>query len=166
MLAGNRDPQEIIASVKNGIYAVSFGGGQVDITSGKYVFQCTEAYRIDSGKIGAPVKGAMLIGTGPTDLHRVTMIGNDFALDPGVGTCGKNGQGVPVGVGQPTLRMFGNFLYPLRQVVCSFEGRTGRCLNNGVNHAVSRRQACVPAQQPEERSIQRRTVDSQGPWRT
>ena len=105
MLAGQHDPKEIIASVKNGLFAVSFGGGQVDITSGKYVFQCTEAYRIENGKIGAPVKGAMLIGSGPTDLHRVTMIGNDFALDPGVGTCGKNGQGVPVGVGQPTLRM-------------------------------------------------------------
>jgi TldD protein len=105
MLAGRHDPKEIIASVKNGLFAVSFGGGQVDITSGKYVFQCTEAYRIENGKIGAPVKGAMLIGSGPTDLHRVTMIGNDFALDPGVGTCGKNGQGVPVGVGQPTLRM-------------------------------------------------------------
>jgi TldD protein len=105
MLAGKHDPKEIIASVKNGLFAVSFGGGQVDITSGKYVFQCTEAYRIENGKIGAPVKGAMLIGNGPTDLHRVTMIGNDFALDPGIGTCGKNGQGVPVGVGQPTLRM-------------------------------------------------------------
>jgi len=105
MLAGKHDPKEIIASVKNGLYAVSFGGGQVDITSGKYVFQCTEAYRIENGKVGAPVKGAMLIGNGPTDLHRVTMIGNDFALDPGIGTCGKNGQGVPVGVGQPTLRM-------------------------------------------------------------
>ena len=105
MLAGTHDPKEIIASVKNGLYAVSFGGGQVEITSGKYVFQCTEAYRIESGKIGAPVKGAMLIGNGPTDLHRISMIGNDFALDPGIGTCGKNGQGVPVGVGQPTLRM-------------------------------------------------------------
>ncbi len=105
MLAGARDPAEIIASVKNGIYAVSFGGGQVDITSGKYVFQCTEAYKLENGKIGAPVKGAMLIGNGPTDLHRVSMIGNDLALDPGLGTCGKNGQGVPVGVGQPTLRM-------------------------------------------------------------
>jgi TldD protein len=105
MLAGTHDPKEIIASVKNGLYAVSFGGGQVDITSGKYVFQCTEAYRIENGKVGAPVKGAMLIGNGPTDLHRITMIGNDFALDPGIGTCGKNGQGVPVGVGQPTLRM-------------------------------------------------------------
>jgi TldD protein len=105
MLAGNHDPQEIIASVKNGLYAVSFGGGQVDITSGKYVFQCTEAYRIENGKVGAPVKGAMLIGNGPTDLHRISMIGNDFALDPGIGTCGKNGQGVPVGVGQPSLRM-------------------------------------------------------------
>ena len=105
MLAGKHDPKEIIASVKNGLFAVSFGGGQVDITSGKYVFQCTEAYRIENGKIGAPVKGAMLIGNGPTDLHRVTMIGNDFSLDPGIGTCGTNGQGVPVGVGQPTLRM-------------------------------------------------------------
>jgi TldD protein len=105
MLAGNHDPKEIIASVKNGLYAVNFGGGQVDITSGKYVFQCTEAYRIENGKIGAPVKGAMLIGNGPTDLHRISMVGNDFALDPGIGTCGKNGQGVPVGVGQPSLRM-------------------------------------------------------------
>jgi TldD protein len=91
--------------VKKGIYAVSVGGGQVDITSGKYVFQCTEAYRIDDGKVGAPVKGAMLIGNGPTDLHRVSMVGNDLALDTGIGTCGKNGQGVPVGVGQPTLRI-------------------------------------------------------------
>jgi TldD protein len=105
MLAGTHDRQEIIASVKNGLYAVSFGGGQVDITSGKYVFQCTEAYKIENGRVGAPVKGAMLIGNGPTDLHRISMIGNDFALDPGIGTCGKNGQGVPVGVGQPTLRM-------------------------------------------------------------
>jgi len=105
MLAGEHDPGEIIASVKNGLYAVSFGGGQVDITSGKYVFQCTEAYKIENGKVGAPVKGAMLIGNGPTDLNRITMIGNDFALDPGIGTCGKNGQGVPVGVGQPSLRM-------------------------------------------------------------
>jgi TldD protein len=105
MLAGDRDPGEILASVKNGIYAVSFGGGQVDITSGKYVFQVTEAYKIDDGKLGRPLKGAMLIGNGPTDLHRVGMIGNDLQLDPGIGTCGKNGQGVPVGVGQPTLRM-------------------------------------------------------------
>ena len=89
--------------MKNGIYAVNFGGGQVDITSGKYVFQCTEAYKIENGKVGAPLKGAMLIGNGPTDLHRISMIGNDLALDPGIGTCGKNGQGVPVGVGQPTL---------------------------------------------------------------
>ncbi len=105
MLAGQHDPKEIIASVNNGLYAVSFGGGQVDITSGKYVFQCTEAYKIENGKVAAPVKGAMLIGNGPTDLHRISMIGNDFALDPGIGTCGKNGQGVPVGVGQPSLRM-------------------------------------------------------------
>jgi TldD protein len=105
MLAGDRDPGEILASVKNGIYAVHFGGGQVDITSGTYVFQWTEAYRIENGKVGAPIKGAMLIGNGPTDLHRVTMVGNDLALDSGIGTCGKNGQGVPVGVGQPTLRI-------------------------------------------------------------
>ncbi len=105
MLEGGRDPAEILASVKNGVYAVNFGGGQVDITSGKYVFQMTEAYRIENGRIGAPLKGAMMIGNGPSDLHRVTMIGNDLKLDPGIGTCGKNGQGVPVGVGQPTLRM-------------------------------------------------------------
>jgi TldD protein len=105
MLAGDRDPGEIIASVKNGIYAVNFGGGQVDITSGKYVFQVTEAYRIEDGKLGAPLKGAMLIGNGPTDLKRISMVGNDLKLDTGVGTCGKNGQGVPVGVGQPTLRI-------------------------------------------------------------
>ena len=105
MLAGGRDPAEILASVKNGIYAVNFGGGQVDITSGKYVFQVTEAYRIENGKLGPALKGAMLIGNGPTDLNRITMLGNDLKLDTGIGTCGKNGQGVPVGVGQPTLRM-------------------------------------------------------------
>src|SRR5580704_12827116 len=105
MLAGGRDPAEILASVKNGIYAVSFGGGQVDITSGKFVFQCTEAYRLANGKVGAPIKGAMLIGNGPDALTRVAMVGNDLALDTGIGTCGKNGQGVPVGVGQPTLRI-------------------------------------------------------------
>ena len=105
MLAGTHEPDEIIASVKNGIYAVHFGGGQVDITSGKYVFECTEAYRIENGKRGAPIKGAMLIGNGPTDLNRISMVGNDLALDDGIGTCGKNGQGVPVGVGQPTLRI-------------------------------------------------------------
>ena len=105
MLAGDKDPAEILASVKNGIYAVSFGGGQVDITSGKFVFQCTEAYRLENGKVGAPIKGAMLIGNGPDALTRVAMIGNDLELDTGIGTCGKNGQGVPVGVGQPTLRL-------------------------------------------------------------
>jgi len=97
MLAGSHDPAEIIASVKNGIYAVSFGGGQVDITSGKFVFSCTEAYKIENGKIGPAVKGATLIGNGPDALTRVKMIGNDLMLDPGIGTCGKNGQGVPVG---------------------------------------------------------------------
>ena len=105
MRSGDRHPEEIVREVERGLYAVGFGGGQVDITSGKYVFQCTEAYRIENGKIGAPLKGAMLIGNGPTDLNRITMIGNDLALDNGIGTCGKNGQGVPVGVGQPTLRM-------------------------------------------------------------
>jgi TldD protein len=105
MLAGKTDPAEILASVNNGIYAVAFGGGQVDITSGKFVFSCTEAYRIENGKIGPAIKGAMLIGNGPDALTRVKMIGNDLQLDPGIGTCGKNGQGVPVGVGQPTLRI-------------------------------------------------------------
>ena len=105
MLGGGHDPDEIMASINNGIHAVSFGGGQVDITSGKFVFSCTEAYRIENGKRGAPVKGAMLIGNGPDALTRVPMIGNDMALDPGIGTCGKNGQGVPVGVGQPTIRI-------------------------------------------------------------
>lgn len=105
MTAGDLDPAEIIASVKNGIYAVSFGGGQVDITSGKFVFGCTEAYMIEDGKVTQPIKGAMLIGNGPDAMHRVTMIGNDMKLDTGVGMCGKAGQGVPVGVGQPHLRM-------------------------------------------------------------
>jgi TldD protein len=105
MLAGQHSPEEIIASVKNGIYAVSFGGGQVDITSGKFVFGCTEAYKIENGKIGPAIKGAMLIGNGPDSMRRVSMIGNDMKLDLGIGMCGKAGQGVPVGVGQPHLRM-------------------------------------------------------------
>jgi len=103
MLAGDRDPKEIMASVKKGVYAVSFGGGQVDITSGKFVFSCTEAYELIDGKIGRPLKGATLIGDGKTVLTRVSAVGNDMELDPGIGTCGKDGQGVPVGVGQPTL---------------------------------------------------------------
>jgi len=107
MLAGDKDPAEIIASVKNGLYAVNFGGGQVDITSGKFVFSAAEAYMIEDGKITYPVKGATLIGNGPDVLTRVSMIGNDMRLDPGVGTCGKEGQSVPVGVGQPTLRIDG-----------------------------------------------------------
>jgi TldD protein len=107
MRAGDRDPEELLASVTNGIYAVNFGGGQVDITSGKFVFSCTEAYRVQNGKIGAPVKGATLIGNGPDVLTKVSGIGNDLALDTGVGTCGKAGQGVPVGVGQPTLLIDG-----------------------------------------------------------
>ena len=107
MLAGEHDPQEIIKSVKKGIYAVNFGGGQVDITNGKFVFSMSEAYLIENGKVTYPVKGATLIGNGPDALTRVSMIGNDLALDPGVGTCGKDGQSVPVGVGQPTLRIDG-----------------------------------------------------------
>lgn len=107
MLNGDKDPEEIIASVKHGLYAVNFGGGQVDITSGKFVFSAAEAYMIENGKISYPVKGATLIGNGPDVLTRVSMIGNDMALDPGVGTCGKEGQSVPVGVGQPTLRIDG-----------------------------------------------------------
>lgn len=105
MHSGEHDPQEIMESVKDGIYAVSFGGGQVDITSGKFVFNCTEAYRITNGKVAEPIKGANLIGSGPPAMKRISMIGNDMELDLGVGMCGKNGQGVPVGVGQPTLRM-------------------------------------------------------------
>jgi TldD protein len=107
MLAGTQDPQEIIGSVKRGVYAVNFGGGQVDITSGKFVFSASEAYLIEDGKLGPAVKGATLIGNGPDALTKVTMIGNDLRLDDGIGTCGKDGQGVPVGVGQPTLRMDG-----------------------------------------------------------
>lgn len=105
MLNGDKEPEEIIQSVDNGLYAVNFGGGQVDITSGKYVFSCTEAYLIEDGKVTAPVKGATLIGSGPEDLKRVSMIGNDMKLDTGVGMCGKDGQSVPVGVGQPTMRI-------------------------------------------------------------
>jgi TldD protein len=107
MLGGDSTAEEMIKSVKRGIYAVNFGGGQVDITSGKFVFSASEAYMIEDGKVGAPVKGATLIGNGPDALTKVEMIGNDPALDPGVGTCGKNGQGVPVGVGQPTMKMSG-----------------------------------------------------------
>jgi TldD protein len=107
MLAGSRDPGEILESVKSGLYAVSFGGGQVDITSGKFVFSANEAYLIENGKLTSPVRGATLIGNGPDVLTRVSMVGNDLELDSGVGTCGKEGQSVPVGVGQPTLRIDG-----------------------------------------------------------
>ena len=107
MLGGDKDPAEILASVKNGLYAVNFGGGQVDITNGKFVFSASEAYMIEDGKISYPVKGATLIGNGPDVLRRVSMIGNDMRLDSGVGVCGKEGQSVPVGVGQPTLRLDG-----------------------------------------------------------
>jgi TldD protein len=105
MLAGSSDPDEIIASVDKGLYAPNFGGGQVDITSGKFVFSASEAYLIENGKVTTPVKGAMLIGDGPEALHKISMVGNDLALDTGVGTCGKEGQSVPVGVGQPTLKI-------------------------------------------------------------
>ncbi len=107
MLNGDKSVEEIIQSVKKGIYAVNFGGGQVDITNGKFVFSMSEAYLIEDGKLGSPVKGATLIGSGPDAMHQVSMIGNDMRLDPGVGTCGKDGQSVPVGVGQPTLRIDG-----------------------------------------------------------
>jgi TldD protein len=107
MMNGDKTRDEIIASVKHGLYAANFGGGQVDITSGKFVFSTTEAYMIEDGKITYPVKGATLIGNGPEALTQVSMIGNDLALDPGVGTCGKEGQSVPVGVGQPTIRIEG-----------------------------------------------------------
>jgi TldD protein len=107
MLGGSHTPEEMIQSVKRGLYAVNFGGGQVDITSGKFVFSASEAYMIEDGKVTAPVKGATLIGNGPDSLTKVEMIGNDMALDPGIGTCGKSGQGVPVGVGQPTLKLSG-----------------------------------------------------------
>src|SRR6266849_8871104 len=107
MLNGDKDPKDILASVKKGLYAVNFGGGQVDITNGKFVFSASEAYMIENGKITYPVKGATLIGNGPDVLTRVSMVGNDLELDSGVGTCGKEGQSVPVGVGQPTLRIDG-----------------------------------------------------------
>jgi len=107
MLAGQEDPATILAGLKDGLYAVGFGGGQVDITNGKFVFSCTEAYRVQNGKVGAPVKGATLIGDGATALKQIRAIGNDLALDPGIGNCGKAGQWVPVGVGQPTLLIGG-----------------------------------------------------------
>jgi len=107
MLGGDKDPQEIVASIKKGLFASNFGGGQVDITSGKFVFSASEAYWVENGKIQYPVKGATIIGSGPESLKQVTMIGNDMRLDSGVGTCGKEGQSVPVGVGQPTLRIEG-----------------------------------------------------------
>ena len=103
MLNGKHTQEEMIKSVDKGIFAVSFGGGQVDITSGKFVFNCTEAYEIINGKIGSPIKGATLIGDGPSILKEVSMVGNDMMLDPGIGTCGKAGQGVPVGVAQPSI---------------------------------------------------------------
>ena len=107
MESGELEPDEIVSSVKNGLYAVNFGGGQVDITSGKFVFSASEAYLVENGKITAPVKGATLIGNGPDAMSNISKIGNDMALDAGVGTCGKNGQSVPVGVGQPTLKIGG-----------------------------------------------------------
>ncbi len=105
MEGGSHTPEEMLESVRDGIYAVNFSGGQVDITSGKFVFNCTEAYRVEGGKVGAPLRNVALIGDGKTVLNRVSMIGNDPALDPGIGVCGKAGQGVPVGVGQPSLKI-------------------------------------------------------------
>jgi TldD protein len=107
MLGGDADPASLVADLKDGIYAVGFGGGQVDITNGKFVFSCTEAYRVKNGKVGAPVKGATLIGDGATSLTNIQGIGNDLELDPGIGNCGKSGQWVPVGVGQPSLKIGG-----------------------------------------------------------
>jgi TldD protein len=107
MEGGSASREEVLGELKDGIYAVGFGGGQVDITNGKFVFSCTEAYRVKNGVIGAPVKGATLIGDGPAAMKQIRAIGNDMALDPGVGTCGKAGQSVPVGVGQPTLLIGG-----------------------------------------------------------
>ncbi len=107
MLGGKSDPKDILADLTDGIYAVGFGGGQVDITNGKFVFSCTEAYRVKNGKVGAPIKGATLIGDGATALKKIRAVGNDMALDPGMGNCGKQGQWVPVGVGQPTLMIGG-----------------------------------------------------------
>jgi TldD protein len=107
MLGGNTDPQEIIGSIKKGLYASNFGGGQVDITSGKFVFSASQAWWVENGQLQYPVKGATIVGSGPESLKKITMIGNDLALDSGVGTCGKEGQSVPVGVGQPTLRIEG-----------------------------------------------------------
>jgi TldD protein len=107
MLAGDKDPKEIVASIKKGLYATNFGGGQVDITSGKFVFSASQAYWVEIGKIQYPVKGATIVGNGPDALTRVRMIGRDLKRDSGVGTCGKEGQSVPVGVGQPTLRIDG-----------------------------------------------------------
>jgi TldD protein len=103
LLAGEHDPGEIMSSVKRGLYAVNFAGGQVDITSGRFVFSASEAYLIENGKVTRPVRGATLIGNGPEVMNRVTMVGNDLKLDAGIGVCGKDGQSVPVGVGQPTL---------------------------------------------------------------
>ena len=107
MLGGDKDPQEIIASIKKGLYATNFGGGQVDITSGKFVFSANQAWWVENGKLMYPVKGATIVGSGPEALKKITLIGNDLALDSGVGSCGKDGQSVPVGVGQPTLRIEG-----------------------------------------------------------
>jgi TldD protein len=107
MEGGKDSKADMIASTKRGLYAANFGGGQVDITNGKFVFQCTEAYLIEDGRITAPVRGATLIGDGATALTNVSMIGDDFAFDPGVGVCGKSGQGVPVGIGQPSLKIGG-----------------------------------------------------------
>jgi len=107
MLGGETDPADLVAGVKDGIWAVGFGGGQVDITNGKFVFSCTEAYRVENGKVGAPVKGATLIGDGATALKQIRALGNDMELDPGMGNCGKAGQWVPVGVGQPSVLMDG-----------------------------------------------------------
>jgi TldD protein len=127
MLGGDKDPREIVASIKKGLYATNFGGGQVDITSGKFVFSASQAFWVENGKIQYPVKGATLVGNGPECMKKVSLIGNDMRLDSGVGTCGKEGQSVPVGVGQPTMRIdgltVGGTLAGVGRRGCSASGR-------------------------------------------
>ena len=126
---GEDDPEELLSRVKDGIFAKSFGGGQVDIVSGKFVFSCTEAYRVKNGKLGDPIKGATLIGDGPTALTKVVGIGNDWALDEGIGMCGKGGQSVPAGVGQPTLLLEGLTVGGTAKPIRCFPRLIARALN-------------------------------------
>jgi len=159
MLGGKDDPAELIERVPNGIYAKSFGGGQVDITNGKFVFSCTEAYKIEDGRIGPAVKGATLIGNGPDALTRVKMIGSDLQLDPGIGTCGKDGQGVPVGVGQPSLLLealtVGGTAEKRSEIarIDSKKGRSGTLVFVTLRHTIS--QGSVIAMEEEQDLVYR-----------